>query len=167
MRSLVRLIVATPMPARECWRRSSLPTRHSLEQDVPARQGRDQQQADGPLLTDHDPIGAGIKAKRPVAPRVSFGSWLDHRLLGGPRAGSGSPLPLEREARQICPDGAVDSEGYGTTGLTGSRALRHFIGERRPGLPPGFVTPAGTVYSEPSGRFPIWPPAGAGAASVP
>ena len=39
-----------------------------FEQDVAARKGREQQQAHGPLLPDHDSIGTRVEPKGPIAP---------------------------------------------------------------------------------------------------
>ena len=67
-----------------------------LQQNVPAREGGDQQQADGPFLADHDSVGTRFEPQRALAPRVK--SRSSPSVAGsaeGTRSGSryASPLP--------------------------------------------------------------------------
>ena len=76
-----------------------------LQQDVSAREGGDQQQTDGPLLTDHDPVGTRFQPQRPLAPRFKFVHRFRRRFgegtrsdrVRGPLPGGGLPSRPNRE----------------------------------------------------------------------
>ena len=55
----------------------------SLEQDMSAREGGDQQETDGLLLTDHDPVGTLFEPQRPLAPGFSLVHRFRHRFADG------------------------------------------------------------------------------------
>ena len=56
-----------------------------LQQDMSAREGGDQQQTDGPFLTDHDLVGTRFEPQRSLAPRFDVVHRFSRRFADGSR----------------------------------------------------------------------------------
>ena len=83
---------APPIPTRQGLEEGGLAYPYvSLEQDVSAREGGDQQQTDGPFLTDHDPVGTCFEPQRPLSPRFNCRSSLQSPIRRKTRPGRWAP----------------------------------------------------------------------------
>ena len=79
----------TPDPARQGLKEGRLANPDvSLKQDVPARERGGEQQANRPLLADHDSVGTCFEPERPLAPRFNLDHRFTRRFSDGIRPGA-------------------------------------------------------------------------------